>query len=126
MTEQQSDKRRAARLHHDVLVAYRSDSGVSASGFALDVSRVGLFLNAEHLLPVGALLKMIVSIPGMGAPFELQGRVVRCIGRDEVKQTGRGAPGMGVEFLDVDEAAQARIEEIVQTLTGELPGINEV
>ena len=126
MAAQQSDKRRAARLHHEILVAYRTDSGDAASGFALDFSRVGLFINAEQLLPVGVPLKLIVSIPGLGEPFEVKGRVVRCLGRDEVKQTGHGSPGMGVEFLDVDEAAQARIEEIVQTLKGELPGINEV
>ena len=124
MTEQQPNKRRADRLYHEVLVAYRVGDREFASNCALDFSRVGLFINAAVVLPVGTELRLIVSLPGFGDPFEVAGRVVRAIDRAQGRDAGT-APGMGVEFLDVDEKTQVRIEEVVQTLRSELPGINE-
>lgn len=123
MAEQQPNKRRAERLHHEILVAYRTDGGEFTSNCALDFSRVGLFVNTADVLPIGTPLRLIVSLPGLGDPFEVSGRVMRAIGKGEGRASGM-APGMGIEFLDVDERTQARIEEIVQTLIPTLPALN--
>lgn len=125
MTEQPPNKRRANRLHHEVLVAYRTCEGASASNCAINFSRVGLFINATSILPIGTPLKLVVSLPGLGNPFEVSGRVARAIDKEQGKLSG-ATPGMGIEFLDVDEVTQARIEEIVQTLGQSLPALNEM
>lgn len=123
MAEQHPNKRRADRLHHEILVAYRIDGGEFATNCALNFSRVGLFVNAADVLPIGTRLKLIVSLPGLGDPFEVSGRVMRAIGKDEGSASGT-TPGMGIEFLDVDEKTLARIEEIVQALIPNLPPLN--
>lgn len=125
MADEQPNKRRAERLHHEILVAYRSDGGEFTSNCALNFSRVGLFINAAAVLPVGTRLQLIVSLPGLGDPFEVSGRVTRAIGREPGQGSGAATPGMGIEFLDVDGATQARIEEIVQALRATLPALNE-
>lgn len=123
MTDLPENKRRADRLYHEVLVAYRSGS-VHASGCALDFSSVGLFMNSSEILPPGTELKLVVYIPGLDAPLELRGRVVRIISADEARKKGT-APGMGVEFLDVSRESREKIDAAVQMLKPVIPGLNE-
>lgn len=124
MADEQPNKRRADRLHHEILVAYRADGRDFTSSCALNFSRVGLFVNTAEVLPVGTELRLIVSLPGLGDPFEVAGRVTRALDK-AVSQVSGAAPGMGIEFLDVDEATAARIEQIVQALIPTLPALNE-
>ncbi|MDR0965481.1 MAG: PilZ domain-containing protein, partial [Myxococcales bacterium] len=106
MTDQLQNKRRAARLHQEILVAYRSGEGELVSNCcAIDFSSVGLFINATTLLPLGTSLQLIVSLPGGGESFEVVGRVVRAIDEDQGKLTGADQ-GMGIEFLDVEPVTQ--------------------
>ncbi len=124
MADEQPNKRRADRLHHEILVAYRAGGRDFTSSCALNFSRVGLFVNTAEALPIGTELRLIVSLPGLLEPFEVAGRVTRALSRQDGQANG-AAPGMGIEFLDVDEATAARIEEIVQALIPTLPALNE-
>ena len=126
MAEIQGNKRRADRLHHEILVAYRAGEK-RGSGCALDISSVGIFLNALHdsdVFPVGTELNLIVFVPGESSALEIRGRVARCLSAEDAKAQGR-APGMGIEFVEMEQDQAARIEAAVQLLKAQLPGIDE-
>ncbi len=108
--------RRSQRLHHEVAVAYRSVGGF-LSDWATNISRGGLFINTRRPLAVGTVVKLIIQLPGAAFPFDMVGRVTR------VAEWGNGvnlAPGMGIEFTDVDAAKRDRIEAFVQKLRQDL------
>jgi len=111
-----SNKRRAARLHHQIPVAYKS-VGSFLSDWATNISHGGLFINTRSPLPVGTDVKLLVQIPGAAFPFELGGRVTRVT---EYDNKANMVPGMGVEFTDVDEPRRKVIEAFVARLRTEL------
>lgn len=110
------NKRRAARLHHDIPVAYRS-VGSFLSDWATNISQGGLFINTRKPLPVGTAVKILVQLPGASFPFQLAGRVTRVTQFDNKANM---VPGMGVEFTDVDEPKRRELEAFVARLREEL------
>ena len=110
------NRRRSERLHHEVPVAYRS-VGHFLTDWATDIGQGGLFINARRPLPVGTVVKLIVQLPGAAFPFDVAGRVTRSV---PVAEAGATAPGMAVEFLDLDAEKRARIQELVEKLRREL------
>jgi uncharacterized protein (TIGR02266 family) len=109
------NRRRSPRLHHEVPVAYRS-VGSFLTEWATDISQGGLFINARKPLPVGTVVKLLVQLPGAEFPFDMSGRVTRAVGPDE-----RGsAPGMAIEFIDLDAEKRARIDAFVVRLRRDL------
>lgn len=109
--------RRADRLQHELLVAYRTVDGF-ITDWAVNISRGGLFINARNPLPVGTTVRLIISLPDAAFPFDLSGKVVRV---NEFDNPNNQVPGMGIQFLDVDEDKLARIERFVERLRKELP-----
>ncbi len=110
-------KRTANRLSHELLVAYRSVDGF-ITDWAVNISRGGMFINSRKPLPVGTVVKLIVSLPDAAFPFDLQGKVIRV---HEPGNADAQAPGMGIEFVDVDEDKKSRLERFVDRLRRELP-----
>ncbi|HTP26706.1 MAG TPA: TIGR02266 family protein [Anaeromyxobacteraceae bacterium] len=106
------DKRRSARLYHELPVAYRS-VGSFLSDWATNISQSGLFINARRSLPVGTIVKLIIQIPGAAFPVDVMGRVTR------VSEAVR-APGMGIEFVGLDSEKRERIDEFVEKLRRDL------
>jgi uncharacterized protein (TIGR02266 family) len=109
--------RQAERLQHELLVAYKTVDGF-ITDWAVNISRGGVFINTRHPLNVGTTVKLIISLPDAPFPFDLVGRVTRV---NEVNNPSNQVPGMGIEFLDVDDDKRARIERFVQRLRAELP-----
>ncbi len=107
-----NNQRRAARLHHEIPVAYRS-VGSFLSDWATNISHGGLFINTRKPLPVGTAVKILVQLPGASFPFELAGRVTRVTAFDNKANM---VPGMGVEFTDVDEQKRREISTFVERL----------
>jgi len=114
--KQSENKRRTARLHHEIPVAYRS-VGSFLTDWATNISRGGLFINTRKPLPVGTAVKILVQLPGASFPFHLDGRVTRIT---EYDNRANMVPGMGVEFTDVDEPQKREIEAFVDRLRREL------
>lgn len=110
------NKRRADRLHHELLVAYRTVDGF-ITDWAVNISKGGIFINTDTPLPVGTTVRLIVSLPDAAFPFDLTGKVAR------VSEYGDGndVPGMGIEFVDVDEDKRNRLERFVEKLKKALP-----
>jgi uncharacterized protein (TIGR02266 family) len=110
------NKRRAARLHLEIPVAYRS-VGSFLTDWATNISHGGLFINTRKPLPVGTAVKILIQLPGAAFPFQLTGRVARIT---EFDNRANMVPGMGIEFTDVDEAKRLEIESFVERLRSQL------
>src|SRR6187549_4017412 len=119
MAEKQDKKtaRRADRLQHELLVAYRTVDGF-ITDWAVNISKGGLFINTRNPLAVGTTIRLIISLPDTAFPFDLSGRVMRV---NEFDNPSNQVPGMGIEFVDVDDEKRARIERFVERLRKELP-----
>ena len=109
--------RRADRLQHELLVAYRTVDGF-ITDWAVNISQGGIFINTRNPLSVGTTVRLIVSLPDAQFPFDLTGRVARV---NEFDNPSNQVPGMGIEFVDVDEDKRSRIERFVDRLRKELP-----
>lgn len=116
-TEGTTTARRAERLQHELLVAYRTVDGF-ISDWAVNISRGGIFINTRKPLAVGTVVRLIISLPDASFPFDLTGRVARI---NAVNNPSNLVPGMGVEFVDVDEAKRGRIADFVERLRRALP-----
>lgn len=116
-TESLRTERRADRLQHELLVAYRTVDGF-ITDWAVNISRGGIFINTRKPLAVGSLVRLIVSLPDTAFPFDLTGRVARV---NDFDNPDNQVPGMGIEFVDVDDDKRGRIERFVERLRQELP-----
>ncbi len=108
------EARRDSRLHHEILVAYRTVDGFMTD-WAVNISKGGLFVNTRSPLEIGSEIKLIVSLPDGEFPFDLIGRVTWVNAPKDGRSPGP-APGMGIEFLDVDSEKRSRLETFVQKL----------
>ncbi|HKD42726.1 MAG TPA: TIGR02266 family protein [Myxococcaceae bacterium] len=115
--EKPDKARRANRLQHELLVAYRSVDGF-ITDWAVNISRGGMFINTRNPLAVGTTVRLIISLPDTAFPFDLTGRVTRVA---EFNNPSNQVPGMGIEFVGVDDEKRARIERFVERLRKELP-----
>jgi type IV pilus assembly protein PilZ len=113
----ESPQRRHSRLHHELLVAYKSVDGF-ITDWATNISRGGIFINTRTPHPVGSTVRLIISLPDTAFPFDLTGKVTRV---NEFDNRSNQVPGMGIEFVDVDEDKRGRIERFVERLRKELP-----
>jgi type IV pilus assembly protein PilZ len=112
MRQSADNQRRAARLHHEIPVAYRT-VGSFLTDWATNISQGGLFINTRNPLPVGTEVKILVQLPGASFPFQLEGRVTRVTAFDNPSNL---VPGMGVEFTDADERRRREIQAFVERL----------
>jgi uncharacterized protein (TIGR02266 family) len=109
-------QRTAVRLHHELPVAYKTISGF-ITDWAVNISRGGLFINTPKPLPVGTTVRLIISLPGTDFPFDLKGRVAHV---NEFDRSSNQMPGMGIEFVNVDEEKRVQLETFVDRLRKEL------
>ena len=110
-------QRQHQRLHHELLVAYKSVDGF-ITDWATNISKGGIFINTRKPHPVGSLVRLIISLPDAAFPFDLTGKVMRV---NEFDNPANQVPGMAIEFVDVDEDKKTRIEKFVDRLRKELP-----
>jgi type IV pilus assembly protein PilZ len=113
--------RSSHRLHHELLVAYRTVDGF-ITDWAVNISKGGIFVNTRTPLAVGAQVRLILSLPDGAFPFDLSGRVAWV---NEYDNATNLVPGMGIEFLDIDDGKRTRIASFVDKLREELPTPSE-
>lgn len=114
--DRNDNRRRATRLQHELPVTYRT-VGSFLSDWATDISNGGLFINTRKPLPVGTSVKVIIQLPGAAFPFDITARVTRVV---ESENPHNLAPGMGVEFTDLDCARREQIGAFVEKLRNDL------
>ena len=110
------NKRKATRLHHELMVAYRT-VGSFLTDWATNISQGGLFINTRKPFPVGTEVRILIQLPGAALPHHLNGRVKRV---SEFDNHANQVPGMAVEFTDVDEPKRQKISAFVEKLRQEL------
>jgi uncharacterized protein (TIGR02266 family) len=115
-TEKKNTPRQAPRLEHELLVAYKTVDGF-ITDWATNISRGGIFINTPNPLAVGTTVRLIISLPDAAFPFDLSGRVTRVNELNNPSQV----PGMGIEFIGIDDAKRDRIQRLVDRLRKELP-----
>src|SRR5262252_2035338 len=115
--DKQKMPRQAQRLEHELPVAYKTVDGF-ITDWAINISRGGIFINTPNPLPVGTTVRLIISLPDTAFPFDLVGRVTRV---NEVDNPGQQVPGMGIEFIGIDDEKRNRIQRLVGRLRKELP-----
>ena len=96
------------RLGISLAVRYRT-AGAFLVAYTTNLSRGGLFIEAEELPAKGTSMTVSVHVPGMAIPLELSGRVawVR-------EQPSEDKPrGFGVELDDFDNQYGAAVDQLV-------------
>jgi type IV pilus assembly protein PilZ len=110
------NKRKTARLHHEIPVAYRT-VGSFLTDWATNISQGGIFINTRAPLPVGTEVRILIQLPGASFPYQLSGRVARVT---EYDNRANLVPGMALEFTDVDDAKRRDLEAFVNRLRHQL------
>jgi S-adenosyl-L-methionine hydrolase (adenosine-forming) len=110
------NKRKAARLHHEIPVAYRS-LGSFLTDWATNISHGGLFINTRKPLPVGTAVKILIQLPGEPFPSHLEGKVTRVT---EFDNSHNMVPGMGIEFTSLDQPRREELDRFVEKLRHDL------
>jgi len=84
-----------------------------------DLSRRGLFVRTDELLPAGAVTELHVILPD-GARFDVLARVAHLLAPSAARALGRHV-GMGFEFLDTDpggvDALATYLDDLIEELT---------
>lgn len=108
--------RRAPRLQHEMMVQVAS-GGSTFSGWGTNLSLGGVFVNAQSVLPAGSPVDVLLHLPGQPR-CKLSGRVAWSA------QPGPGVdePGMGIEFIEVDEETRQLVGAMVVRLSHDLTG----
>jgi uncharacterized protein (TIGR02266 family) len=106
--------RRSARVHHEVMVGVTSDDG-TFSGWGTNLSVGGVFVNSHHAPKIGTRVNVLLQLPGHGE-CKVTGRVAWA----QASGPGVDEPGMGIEFLEIDEETRALVGRMVEKLSQDL------
>ena len=109
-----SPTRRSARVHHEVMVGVSSEEG-TFSGWGTNLSVGGVFVNSHHSPPVGTPVNVLLQLPGH-SECKLRGRVAWA----QASGPGVDEPGMGIEFLQIDESTRELVARMVEKLSQDL------
>ena len=109
-----SPTRRSTRVHHEVMVGVSSDGG-TFSGWGTNLSVGGVFVNSHHSPPIGTRVSVLLQLPGH-SECKLTGRVAWA----QASGPGVDEPGMGIEFLQVDDETRALVGRMVEKLSQDL------
>jgi DNA-binding response OmpR family regulator len=83
-----------------------------------DLSKRGVFVRTDELLPVGAVTELTVTLP-MELEFRVIARVAHLMSPSSARALGRH-PGMGFEFLETDNLGHQQLIAYLDDLLEEL------
>jgi uncharacterized protein (TIGR02266 family) len=107
-----SERRRGPRARIDAArVECETASGERVLGLGRDLGEGGMFIQADKLPAVGERLVLEVATSGEPASWTAVGRVIWL--RDLATKEGNPR-GMGVAFIDLDDAARGAIEHVLE------------
>ncbi len=111
MERETTDERRGQpRVATEIRVEYRT-VGSFLTDYASNLSKGGVFIQTDNPLPPDSMVRLVFSLPGTPFLFDVSGRVKWSRKDfDDAQQM----PGMGVEFIQVDDKVRARIAGYVE------------
>ena len=101
---------RTTRVQVPVLVSFESDT-FTVRDFTLDLAVGGIFLTTDHVGEWGIVGTMKFRSSQFEEPFTVKGRVVRTV--SEAELAAGKPPGLGIEFIDLDEQARKKLDDLV-------------
>jgi len=104
------ERRRSERKQLTVKVAYTTVDEVF-SEFTRDINEGGLFIETEKPCPPGTSVNLHFNLPGGDETIVATGLVVRVSPGD-----AGTAPGMGIEFDELGDAARQEINTLIRSL----------
>jgi len=110
VAETEEERRRFERADLVVRIEYTSIDDLF-SEFTHDINEGGLFIETEQPCAIGSTVQLQFHLPGSDAPVKTRGIVVR----HDDGADGR-APGMAVEFDELDPAERERINTVVRSM----------
>jgi type IV pilus assembly protein PilZ len=111
------EHRRDLRLPVELKVGYRT-VGSFITDYILNVSRGGIFITTQRPLPIGTRVRLVFSLPDFPLPFDLAGEV-RWV--NPVGHASHAAPGMGIQFSNLDDHIRKRIERFIKSAKQQPP-----
>jgi type IV pilus assembly protein PilZ len=79
--------------------------------YAANISAGGIFVETQNPPPLKTVVRVEMELPG-GAAVPAQGLVVHRVTPDDANKRGT-APGMGVQFIDANDAFRQRIDAAI-------------
>ena len=116
------NRRQHARAPIELKVEYKRLNTFLAD-YTRNISRGGTFVATANPLNVGTRFVFALSVPGLGEPLKLTGKVVWTTNEDEASPANPAGMGIEFQYRDAEEQAEkeARVERILQSeLGGEL------
>jgi uncharacterized protein (TIGR02266 family) len=112
-SSREKDRRASARLPIEMWVEELLDAQSQVFRRAGNLSRGGMYLDQTIPIPIGTRVRLRFTLPGDAIPTLVSAEIVSISASDTL--------GMGVKFLDVDEAAQSRIDAYVSRALTPVP-----
>lgn len=110
------DRRKSQRADLVVRVDYQTVDELF-SDFARNINERGIFVETEMPHPLGTGVDLQFRLPGSDEPVRVKGSVVHISDGED-----GGAPGLGIEFENLDGPTRQQINELVRKLRVPAPG----
>jgi len=81
--------------------------------YAANISAGGVFVHTAEPPPLKTVVRVVMELPGGGPAVPARGLVVHRVSREDAEQRGT-LPGVGVQFLDADDAFRERIDAAIE------------
>src|SRR5262245_14925022 len=91
--------------------------GQRVTGLAGNISKTGIYVRTEAMVPAGWVLKLRIALP-RGQSVRISARVVHVLAPDTAHALGRYA-GIGFAFTDGDTPARRMLAETIDEVAGE-------
>lgn len=104
------ERRRHTRFRFITEVHFGSPSNFY-TGFTRNISEGGIFVATYSPFPVGTVMELEIKMPDNSPPIAMRGEVRW---RAEPSEDSDGEPGLGVKFIDLDDADRLRIERFTR------------
>lgn len=111
MSQEPPHGRETPRVEADFSVRYATIDQLVVA-YCSDLSKGGMFLSTDQFLPLNAVLRLHLVLPEGSAEIPVICRVAYLRGMEEATAQGK-PPGMGVEFLDLDQDCLQLIESFI-------------
>ena len=109
--DKQIIKRSSQRLKSELRVYYGPTQQTILSGFSVDLSTGGLFLQTEYPFSINDDLILIFSLPGQEKSVSCKARVSWC---NEDTEKNKFPSGFGLQFVDLSLADVRAISDFVE------------
>ena len=114
-TPSTTDRRRYPRAPLSLLVQFRFNTVQEfLLEYATNISLGGMFVRTTEPREIGTLIYFQFTLKDGSKLIEGLGRVTWAEKYDPEDTSGEQQPGMGLEFVNVDEESMALVEQIVQ------------